>query len=128
MKNKIVISIICIVVVLGGYYFLFGNFKAKIRAIDVKSITISNVIKYENGKDNSEIEEIVSMYNRALIINTDNGTTPSHGIVIELKNGKKVKIDGTTQGFHYVKRGIRTFIISSHELSEYLRNLDLTKK
>lgn len=120
MGKKIFISIICVLILIGVYHIFFSH--TKINVSDVESITINDA-SYKMDNDISQITEIVSMYNEAPLFRKNVGTTPSHKIIIELKNGKEIEIDGTTQGFHYVTEGRKSYRISSPKLSNYLTNL-----
>jgi len=66
------------------------------------------------------------IYNRAKVFEKTADTTPAYVIVIKLKNGKKIDVEGTTQGFHYVNDGEKSYKISSPELTYYLK--DVTKQ
>jgi hypothetical protein len=123
LKNmkRIIRFVICILALIGVYYIFFSH--TKINLSDVKSMTINNT-KYDMDikKDRIAIMEIVSMYNEAQRYIKNADTTASHTIILKLKDGKEIKIDGTTQGFHYINTGIKSYKISSHGLSIYLRN------
>ena len=63
------------------------------------------------------------LYNKAKKFRKNYGTTPAYIIVIELKNGEEINIEGTTQGFHYVHDGKKIYKISSADLTNYLKDL-----
>lgn len=120
MKKIIFISAISILILIGIYNVFFSH--TKINVNDVNSISINNKI-YKADSDIGMITNIVSMYNEATIFRKNVGTTPSHIITIQLNNGRQIEIHGTTQGFHYVTEGSKSYRISSPKLSKYLRNL-----
>jgi hypothetical protein len=83
---------------------------------------IINEKKYNKENDADVITKIVSCYNDAKIFKKDGDTTPSYIIVIKLKNGQEINVAGTTQSFHYVNDGEKSYKISNMELSQYFRN------
>ena len=42
---------------------------------------------------------------------------------MDLITGEKINIEGTTQGFHYIIKGEKSYKISSAELTYYLRDV-----
>ncbi|MBL4936965.1 hypothetical protein JK636_14520 [Clostridium sp. YIM B02515] len=125
MRKRIFVLLLCIISV--GFYIISikgspTTSHNKIDISNVRSLTLNNK-KYTMDENTHLISELVSMYNEAPLFKKDVGTTASHEIVIELDNGKKIDIWGTTQGFHYVTEGEKSYKISSDRLSKYLREL-----
>jgi beta-lactam-binding protein with PASTA domain len=120
LKKDFFVGIICVVILIAAYSFLFSG--SRINIANVKSMTINDT-SYNINKDKRLIKDIVSMYNEAVLFTDNVGTTPSHTIIIELNSGRKIIIDGTTQGFHYVAEETKEYMISSSKLSNYLRDL-----
>lgn len=120
MKKVIFVLALCVIASVGIYSIFLSHTKIKLN--DVNSISINDKM-YKSDSDNNIVTDIVSMFNAAKIFRKNVGTTPSHEIMITLKNGNKIDIHGTTQGFHYVSEGSKSYRISSRELSNYLRNL-----
>ncbi len=126
MNKKILIPILCLVILIAGYYFISHNSKAitihsKISINEVELLTINDK-KYRIDDGTNVVTKIISLYNEAKIFKKDGDTTASNIIVIQLKNGQKIDVAGTTQGFHYVNDGEKSYKISSVELSQYLRS------
>lgn len=128
MSRKIFIPVIAFVALLLGYYFISSNtLHTKIYVNIVESMTI-NEKKYSIVNDADVITEFITLYNKGKISKKDGDTTPSHIIVIQLKNGDKINIAGTTQGFHYVDDGKKLYKISNPSLSQYFRNRNMMSK
>jgi hypothetical protein len=126
MKKISFFPIIFIVIVIIGYYVFFikSNDEVIHSRINLREVEhlIINDKNYNTDKDATVVKKIVSLYNKAKIFKKDADTTPSHIIVIQLKNGQKINIAGTTQSFHYVSVNEKSYKISSLELSQYLRD------
>jgi hypothetical protein len=121
MKKTTVFPIIVVIIVIIGYYIFFNKsndevMHSSINLREVELLTINDK-SYNTVKDAAVVKKIVSLYNKAKIFKKDADTTPSHIIVIQLKNGLKINIAGTTQSFHYVSVGEESYKISSLELS-----------
>ncbi|GEM_PF-658608 len=127
MKKAFLIAAISIIILLVGHYIVSNIFNehTRINASEVQSITI-NAITFEAENNTKEIAEFMQIYNKAKVSNKMGDTTPAYGIEIELKNGEKINIEGTTQGFHYVNNGKKIYKISSIEMTYYLK--DIVKK
>ncbi|ERI92342.1 hypothetical protein HMPREF1982_02324 [Clostridiales bacterium oral taxon 876 str. F0540] len=125
MRKHVFATLICVIFI-GFYVISIKSFPAsshnKIDISNVKSLELNNK-KYTMDEDTPLISELVSMYNEAPLFKKDAGTTASHEIIIELDNGKKIDIWATTQGFHYVTEGDKSYKISSNRLSKFLREL-----
>ena len=115
---------ICTVVLLIGYYVVSNNVSAhpRVNASEVQSIIINSKV-FEAESNTMKIEEFMQIYNSAKAFKKSDGTTPAYIIVIELKNGGKIDIEGTTQGFHYVNNGEKSYKIASDEMTYYLRDV-----
>jgi len=113
-----------IVIFLIGYYIVSNTFSehSRINVGDVQSITINEVV-FEGDENPKEIAEFMKIYNSAKVLRKAYDTTPSYIIEIKLKNGKKIDMKGTTQGFHYVNDGEKTYKISSADMTYYLKNM-----
>jgi len=124
MKKVVFGAVISIIIFFVGHYIVADIFNkhTRINAGDVQSITI-NAITFEAESNPKEIAEFLQIYNKAKVSNKIGDTTPAYGIEIKLKNGKKVDIQGTTQGFHYVNDGEKSYIISSAEMTYYLKDI-----
>jgi hypothetical protein len=126
MRKRVFLSAIVIVIFIPLYYLVLNTsnetiLHTDINVADVESITI-NDRTYNNKNDSEIITKIISFYNSARIYKRDDGTTPSHLIEIRIKNGQKINVAGTTQGFHYVSYAEKSYKISSTALSQYLRD------
>lgn len=125
MKKVFLIVAISIIIFLVGHYIvsnIFLNEHTRINANEVQSITI-NAITFEAESNTKEIAEFMQIYNKAKASNKIGDTTPAYRIEIKLKNGKKINIGGTTQGFHYVNDGKKSYKISSIEMTYYLKDV-----
>jgi len=89
---------------------------------DVQALSI-NSITYKAEADYKEIAEFMKLFNDAKELKKSVDTTPAYLVEIRLKNEKKIVIQGTSQGFHYVDDGERQYKISSIEMSYYLENV-----
>lgn len=89
---------------------------------DVQALSI-NSITYKAEADYKEIAEFMKLFNDAKELKKSVDTTPAYLIEIKLKNGKKIDIQGTSQGFHYVDDGEKQYKISSIEMSYYLESV-----
>lgn len=122
MKKRTIACVVGIIVLLIGYYFISKNaLRSKINVNEVEYMTI-NEKKYNKENDTAVITKIISFYNEAKIYKKDGDTTLGYIIVIKLKSGQKINISGTTQSFHYVNYGKKSYKISNQKLSQYLRN------
>jgi hypothetical protein len=81
-----------------------------------------NEKKYNIENDADVITKFISLYNEAKIFKKDGDTTPSYIIVIKLKDSQEINVAVTTQSFHYVNDGEKSYKISNMELSQYFRN------
>ncbi len=79
----------------------------------VYALTIAAIIK----------AEFIEIYSKARVSNSDGYTTSAYMIEIKMKNGKKIDMRGTTQGFHFVNDGEKWYKISSIEMTRYLQDL-----
>ncbi|NLM27734.1 MAG: hypothetical protein GX211_06095 [Clostridiaceae bacterium] len=124
MKKKNLIAAAVVFIFFAGYYIISNIFSghSRINVSEVQSITI-NTIVFEPDSNQEEISEFIRIYNSAKVLRKDYDTTPSYLIEIKLKNGKKISIQGTTQSFHYVNEGEKSYKISSDGMSYYLRNI-----
>lgn len=125
MKKVVLGAVVSIIILFFvGYYIVsyFFSEHTKINDSEVQSITI-NSIAFEAESDPKEIAEFMQIYNKAKASNKNGDTTPAYAIVIKLKNGKKIDIQGTTQGFHYVIDGEKSYKISSPEMTYYLKDV-----
>jgi len=124
MKKVFLIAAVCIIIFFVGHYIVSNNLNdhARINTSGVQSITI-NTITFEAESNPKEIAEFMQIYNKAKVSNNIGDTTPAFLVEINLKNGKKINIQGTTQGFHYVDDGERTYRISSSDMTYYLKDV-----
>ena len=124
MKKKNLIAAAVVFIFFAGYYIISNIFSghSRINVSEVQSITI-NTIVFEPDSNQEEISEFIRIYNSAKVLRKDYDTTPSYLIEIKLKNGKRIGIQGTTQGFHYVNDGEKSYKISSAGMTNYLRNI-----
>lgn len=90
---------------------------------DVKLITVDNN-QYNLDTDNEKVAKIISMFNKTRRFTKNVDTTPSHRILIELKDGRKIEIWGNTQSFQYVNENGKNYKILSKDLADYFRSLD----
>lgn len=125
MKKVLFFSII---IVLG--ICVFFSFKSidKIDANEVSKITIikgnQQVIKHMTCEnDRTEIKNMINIYNESKRYYSKGDTTPSHSIVITLKNGKTVEIQGNTQRFHYVYKNGKHYKISNPKLTTFFSEI-----
>jgi CRISPR/Cas system-associated exonuclease Cas4 (RecB family) len=121
MGKRIIILVICIAISIGFYLTIFNH--TKIMVNDVKLITVDNN-QYNLDVDNEKVAKIISMFNKARRFTKNVDTTPSHRILIELKDGRKIEIWGNTQSFQYVNENGKNYKILSKDLADYFRSLD----
>jgi hypothetical protein len=127
MKKRILVAVISILILLIGYFIISSNSSKhpRVNANDVQSITINDkTLKMESNSE--QIKKFITIYNKARAYKKSDGTTPAYIIAIELKNGEKINMAGTTQGFHYVSYGGKSYKISSQSLTMYLAILART--
>ncbi|HHW00788.1 MAG TPA: hypothetical protein GXX36_14720 [Clostridiaceae bacterium] len=124
MKKVFIIAAASIIIFFVGYHIVSNIFNehTRINAGEVQSITINN-ITLEAESNPKEIAEFMQIYNKARASDKIGDTTPSYFIVINLKNGKKIDMLGTTQGFHYVNNGEKSYKISSADMTYYLKDI-----
>ena len=124
MKKKNLTAAAVVFIFFAGYYVISNIFSghSRINVSEVQSITI-NSLSFEADNNLEEISEFIRIYNSAKVLRKDYDTTPSYLIEIKLKNGKRIGIQGTTQGFHYVNDGEKSYKISSAGMTNYLRNI-----
>jgi|BioPla2DNA2_1021312.scaffolds.fasta_scaffold164481_1 hypothetical protein len=124
MKKKNLTAAAVVFIFFAGYYVISNIFSghSRINVSEVQSITI-NSLSFEADNNLEEISEFIRIYNSAKVIRKDYDTTPSYLIEIKLKNGKRIGIRGTTQDFHYVNDGEKSYKISSAGMTFYLKNL-----
>lgn len=95
----------------------------------IKKVTIASAkrrLTLEPGRDTLEIKKIVSSFNAAGRVGTQNGTTHPVTIIVFNKNGEQIIIGGGTQGFQTVRRGRTQYNVQGNQLNTYFKNL-LTK-
>jgi len=124
MKKVVLGVAVSIVIFLIGYYIVSDVFSehSGINVGDVRSITINEVV-FEADENPKEIAEFMKIYNSAKVLKKAYDTTPSYIIEIKLKNGKKIDMQGTTQGFHYVNDDEKVYKITSAEMTCHLKNI-----
>lgn len=124
MKKVGLGAAIVIVIFFIGYYIVSNDASEhpRINVSDVQSITI-NAIVFEAERNTREIAEFIHIYNSAKAFKKTDSTTPAYVIVIGLKSGGEINIEGSTQGFHYINDGEKSYKISSAELTYYLKNV-----
>lgn len=124
MKKVALGATVSIVIFLIGYYIVSDILSehSRINVDDVQSITI-NAIAFEADENPKEITEFMKIYNSARVLKKAYDTTPSYIIEIKLKDGEKIDIQGTTQGFHYINDGEKSYKISSADMTYYLKNI-----
>ncbi|NLG87768.1 MAG: hypothetical protein GX494_00905 [Clostridiaceae bacterium] len=124
MKKKNLTAAAVVFIFFAGYYVISNNFSghSRVNVSEVQSITINSLF-FEADNNPEEISDFIRIYNSAKILRKDYDTTPSYLIEIKLKNGKRIGIQGTTQGFHYVNDGEKSYKISSAGMTNYLRNI-----
>jgi len=125
MKKAFLIVTLSIIIFLVGHYIVSNIFNehTRINASEVQFITINEII-FEAENNTNEIAEFMQIYNKAKASNKIGDTTPAYSIEIKLKNGKKINIEGTTQGFHYVNDGKKSYKILSSEMTYYLKDTE----
>jgi hypothetical protein len=126
MSKRLVISVVCVVVLVIGYYVI-SNYSnnaivhSKINVSEVDLFTINDK-SYKIDDKTNVVTKIISLYNEAKVFKKDGDTTAGYIIKIQLKNGQIINVAGTTQGFHYVNDGKKSYKISSLALSQYLKS------
>ena len=124
MKKKNLTAAAVVFIFFAGYYVISNNFSghSRVNVSEVQSITINSLF-FEADNNPEEISDFIRIYNSAKILRKDYDTTPSYLIEIKLKNGKRIGIQGTAQGYHNVNDGEKSYKISSAGMTNYLRNI-----
>jgi len=114
----IIITIYSVIARSGLPLIKIDNVKAV--SIECGGLTVTQLSVDENRK---EINNLISMYNKARRYYKEGDTTPSAVIVFELKSGKKIIITGV-EDFQYVVANGRQYKIHGKELSKYFKGFD----
>lgn len=125
MFKKVLSAVfICFIGLCILYYIASSVFRVhnRIAPDEVQALSI-NAITFVAETDHEEIAAFVKLFNDAKVLKKSVDTTPAYLIEIKLKNGKKIDIQGTSQGFHYVDDGEKQYKISSIEMSYYLESV-----
>jgi hypothetical protein len=128
MKRLSICIFAAIVILVTVYFIITRNGMPRISINNVKSVSIRNrglvlvkQLNIENNKD--EINNLISMYNKARRTYRHGDTTPSVLITFELNDGEKISIHGNTQSYQYVSVNGKNYKIYGKELTQYIRNL-----
>lgn len=128
MKKITIIFLITLTTIAVLYFVITKNGMPRLNTNNVESVCIySNLtqvkqFKIENNR--TEIENLVSMYNKAKRNYRDGQTTYDKFIVFLLKDGGKLTISGNTQSFQDVTLyGGKSYKISGKDLTNYMRSL-----
>jgi len=126
MKKKIKYIAIIAFIIITIYSVIARSGLPLIKIDNVKAVSIEcglTVTQLNVDENRKEINNLISMYNKARRYYKEGDTTPSAGIVFELKSGEMIIITGI-EDFQYVVANGKQYKIHGKELSKYFKGFD----